>query len=217
MKLDSVYFDLDGTLVDSEVLHARCWNDILDSFSIHYDESEFCRMFSGKATVVAAEQLIAKHGLSLSIEELAKRKNDLFTEIAKTSLPPLLPGVYECIEGCRALGLKLALVTGSAKSEALAILHGHNLYSLFDVVVTRDDVTHAKPHPEPYLQAKAALNAHRGVAVEDTHTGLTAANAANLLSIVVPNKFSLTQDISIADIRCDNLFSALGTIKNSCL
>lgn len=211
----AVYFDLDGTLVDSEVLHAQCWNDVLATFNIHYDEDEFCRQFSGKPTVEAAKVIIQSHQLEISAIALATLKNNAFSNLAVKHLPRLLEGASQIIQTCKHLGLKVALVTGSTKSEALPILLGYELYDLFDYIVTRDDVACPKPHPEPYLQAISALNevAQNGVAIEDTHTGLSAANAAGLHTIVVPNKHSACQDITIADKQCDNLMGALDYIQ----
>lgn len=200
-KLTAVYFDLDGTLVNSEMQHAVSWQEVLSQYHIRYDLDEFCNLFSGKPTRETAASLISQHQLTIDVEALAVQKHAHFALVTKQQLPSLMPHALEILSFVKQSGLKCALVTGSAKSEAESILNGYALRSYFDVVVTRDDVVQPKPHPEAYLSAIAALNevAARGIAIEDTHTGLSAANGANLTSIVVPNKHSATQDLSIAN------------------
>lgn len=92
MSLSAIYFDLDGTLVDSEHLHAVSWNKVLAMFDLHFSETEFCQQFAGKPTLEAAKVLVEEHQLGLSASALAKKKHIVFAEISKLHLPALLPG-----------------------------------------------------------------------------------------------------------------------------
>ena len=69
---------------------------------------------------------------------------------------------------------------------------------MFDTIVTRDDVVHPKPHPEPYLTAAARLQVAPGrcVALEDSHSGVRAAHAAGLQTIMVPDLVPATEEIA---------------------
>lgn len=216
MPLSAIYFDLDGTLVDSEHLHAVSWNKVLAMFDLHFSEAEFCQQFAGKPTLEAAKVLVEEHQLGLSASALAKKKHIVFAEISKLQLPALLPGAKALLAWCREQGLKVALVTGSAKEEAHSILTGHDLAKYFDVIFTRDDVEQPKPHPEPYLRAIAhfSLTASSGLAVEDTVTGSSSAKSAELYTVVVPNKYSLTADFSHADSRCSSLLDVQALIAS---
>jgi beta-phosphoglucomutase-like phosphatase (HAD superfamily) len=64
-------------------------------------------------------------------------------------------------------------------------------------VVTRDDVANPKPHPEPYLLAASRLGIAPGlcIAVEDSHTGVRAAHAAGMQTIMVPDIVPPTSEI----------------------
>lgn len=199
-KLTAIYFDLDGTLVNSEMQHAVSWQHVLSQYHISYDLDEFCNLFSGKPTRETAATLVAKHQLAIDIEQLAAQKHTVFAAVTQSQLPQLMPHAIEMLRFVQQTGLKCALVTGSAKSEAEAILNGYDLWPYFQAVVTRDDVVKPKPHPEAYLTAVALLGESpaTGIAIEDTNTGLCSANGAELYSIVVPNKHSASQDLSIA-------------------
>ena len=100
-----------------------------------------------------------------------------------------------------------ALVTGSSRHEALPILKGYGFYEWFDCVVTKDDVQNPKPAGDPYLLALTTLgiSAEQAIAVEDTHTGVTAATNANVAVVAIPNKHTLGHDLSLAVSRMDNL------------
>lgn len=216
MKVKAVYFDLDGTLVDSEQLHALSWNRVLADFAIHYDEAEFCSYYAGKPTLEAAKTIKQEHQLAISATELAKQKHDVFAEMAKQKLPRLIDGAKELLAWCQESGLKCALVTGSAKSEAEAILTGYNLHHYFDVIFTRDDVLKPKPDPEPYLKAIEALgvDACQGIALEDTRTGSLSASGAGLFTIVVPNNYASAHDFSHVDHQSSSLFEVKEVIAS---
>ena len=216
MTLEAVYFDLDGTLVDSEHLHAVSWNKVLQDYNVQYSEDEFCMAFAGKPTLEAANVIVNTHKLKVSPSQLAEQKHQVFAAVSQQALPRLLPGASEILEWCKQQGLKLALVTGSAKAEAHSILNGHQLYNFFDVIFTRDDVVAPKPHPEPYLSAISALNSNacEGVAIEDTVTGSTSAVEAGLSTIVVSSQYSKEHDFSHVQHQCDSLIQVIDVIKS---
>ncbi|MDP4984417.1 HAD family hydrolase [Pseudoalteromonas tunicata] len=213
--LKAVLFDCDGTLVDSESLHYQCWQHILVPYNIAYDEGHFCHLFSGKPTLEAAQFIIDEHGLTVDAKALAGQKNDYFADYVQNHLPPLLPYAKEVLSLAKQSSLQVALVTGSARAEVMPILAGYQLLDYFEVIVTKDDVTQPKPHPEPYLSALKQLGqaAQFGVAIEDTCTGLTSAKGAGLLAIAVPNDHSQHQDLSLADHTCTNLMQAWQRIE----
>jgi HAD superfamily hydrolase (TIGR01509 family) len=101
---------------------------------------------------------------------------------------------------------QLALVTTRGRETAEKFLADNNLAGLFTVVVTRDDVSRLKPHPEPILQAmeKLAIEPERCVMVGDTSADITAAQAAGTNSIGVLCGFGQYQDLKNADVILDS-------------
>ena len=158
----------------------------------------------------AANYIIDQHHLHISAVRLAEQKNEFFAQYVETHLPPLLPFAKEVLQLAKDSPLSVALVTGSAKGEVMPILKGHGLLDYFEVIVTKDDVVKPKPDAEPYLLGLKQLNKQgaKGVAIEDTCTGLTSAKGANLIAIAVPNAHSQQQDLSLADHKVDNLMAA---------
>lgn len=207
MSIEAVLFDMDGTLVDSESVHYICWSQLLAPFGVRYDEDDFCQRFSGRPTIDAAKEIKQTHNLSVSSRYLADEKYRLFSKYVKTNLPPLMPYAADILFAVKEQGLKMALVTGSARHEAEPILKGLGFYDLFDTVVTKDDVTNPKPAGEPYLLALKNMQvaAKNAIAVEDTFTGVTAANNAALAVVAIANKHTEQHDFSKATQQMDNL------------
>ncbi|WP_417668973.1 HAD family hydrolase [Pseudoalteromonas tetraodonis] len=207
MSIEAVLFDMDGTLVDSESVHYICWSQLLAPFGVRYDEDDFCQRFSGRPTIDAAKEIKQTHNLSVSSRYLADEKYRLFSKFVQTNLPPLMPYAADILFAVKEQGLKMALVTGSARHEAEPILKGLGFYDLFDTVVTKDDVTNPKPAGEPYLLALKNMQvaAKNAIAVEDTFTGVTAANNAALAVVAIANKHTEQHDFSKATQQMDNL------------
>ena len=207
MSIEAVLFDMDGTLVDSESVHYICWSQLLAPFGVRYDEDDFCQRFSGRPTIDAAKEIKQTHNLSVSSRYLADEKYRLFSKYVQTNLPPLMPYAADILFAVKEQGLKMALVTGSARHEAEPILKGLGFYDLFDTVVTKDDVTNPKPAGDPYLLALKNMQvaAKNAIAVEDTFTGVTAANNAALAVVAIANKHTEQHDFSKATQQMDNL------------
>lgn len=207
MSIEAVLFDMDGTLVDSESVHYICWSQLLAPFGVRYDEDDFCQRFSGRPTIDAAKEIKQTHNLSVSSRYLADEKYRLFSKFVQTNLPPLMPYAADILFAVKEQGLKMALVTGSARHEAEPILKGLGFYDLFDTVVTKDDVTNPKPAGDPYLLALKNMQvaAKNAIAVEDTFSGVTAANNAALAVVAIANKHTEQHDFSKATQQMDNL------------
>ncbi|MBQ4848929.1 HAD family phosphatase [Pseudoalteromonas sp. MMG012] len=214
MDIKVILFDFDGTLVDSEALHYHSWMKVLAPFDINYSELEFCREFSGIPTLNSAEVLKKKHCLAPSSTFLAAQKNRLFVETADEIKPTLMAYAEEVLK-LASDKFQLALVTGSTRSEALPVLEHYDLLKYFNAIVCKDDISYPKPHPEPYLHALTLTEqlAKQAIAIEDTSTGLSSAYAAQLRTIVVPNKHSQAQKFDKATYVEKDLFKAWQRIK----
>ncbi|MBS3796199.1 HAD family phosphatase [Pseudoalteromonas sp. BDTF-M6] len=205
--INTLLFDFDGTLVDSEAVHYRCWERVLADYGIRYDQTTFCQRYAGRPTLASAEDMVRQHQLPASAQALAARKNTLFSELAQSSLPPLMAHAQLTLQQAHQAGFTLALVTGSTRDEVEPILQGYQLASLFSCIVCKDDVRNPKPHPEPYLLAleQLAVPARQGIAIEDTSTGSRSAKDAGLAVAAIPNCHTLVQDFSHVDRRFDDL------------
>src|SRR5690606_17771151 len=88
--------------------------------------------------------------------------------------------------------------TSSRKPHATEHLGRAGIIKRFGAIVTREDVTHPKPHPEPYLTAASRLKVapRRCLAFEDSHAGVRAAHAAGMQTVMVPDLVRPTDEIA---------------------
>lgn len=181
---DAILFDLDGTLVDTETLAVAAG---LAAFAAagHPVDMAFMHSLVGIDGPSSA-RLITAHrpALELAVFDALWRAN--FEGRMRDGLT-LKPGVTELLT--QATHLPRALVTSSRRVEAHAKLGMVGLHATFAHVVTVDDVTNPKPHPEPYLLAASLLNVDpaRCLVFEDSEAGAQAAHRAGMVVVQVPD------------------------------
>lgn len=211
----AVCFDHDGTLVDSEPIHYRLWRDVLAPHGVALTESQYQERYAGVPTLANAQDLVARHDLAVTADTLARDKLGAMSEFVTQAAFPLLPDVPVAIARLRECGLRLAVVTGTARVSVEATLREHALACHFETVVAAEDVVRNKPAPEGYLLAvrRLRLTPAQCVAIEDTEHGVNAAHAAGVACVAVPTAMSRHHDFSRADATFDTLPQAVAWIE----
>ncbi len=180
----AVLWDMDGTLVDTEPYWLAAEAELVQSFGgVWSHEDGLALVGSG---LWHSAGVLQGRGVDLSDTEIIDHLTNRVLERIAVSLP-WRPGARELLASVREAGTPTALVTMSIRRMAEHIV-SLLPFDGFDVVVAGDDVTHSKPHPEPYLNAAAILgvDAVDCIAIEDSTTGLAAAVASGAVSIGVP-------------------------------
>ena len=198
-----VCFDLDGTLVDSERLQWEAYRRVLADHGVDIGLDEYRRHFV--AVAGGAEYACRRYGLPFDAATLRARKAAVYRELIAAGVPAMR-GARACLERLRD-GWRLAVVTNSTRAEATMILDRLGLTALLHAVVAREDYAAAKPAPDAYLGAAAALGLAPRVcvAVEDTPRGLAAARAAGMRVVAVPGELTADQDFDAAWRRLPSL------------
>jgi len=177
-------FDCDGTIADSMPLHYKAWKQILGEWNCEFSEERFYA-WGGMPIVEIISTLNKEYGLSMPVEALAARKENLYFEL----LPELQP-VPEVVEHVLAMHGKIpfAVVSGSTRDSVVASLTTLRLLDRFDALVCAGEYQNSKPHPEAFLLAAEKLGVHPNTCLvfEDTDMGVEAATAAGMKSARVP-------------------------------
>ena len=177
-------FDCDGTIADSMPLHYKAWKQILGEWNCEFSEERFYA-WGGMPIVEIISTLNKEYGLSMPVEVLAARKENLYFEL----LPELQP-VPEVVEHVLAMHGKIpfAVVSGSTRDSVVASLTTLRLLDRFDALVCAGEYQNSKPHPEAFLLAAEKLGVHPNTCLvfEDTDMGIEAATAAGMKSARVP-------------------------------
>ncbi|WP_431045245.1 HAD family hydrolase [Streptomyces sp. P1-3] len=185
-ELQAVLLDMDGTLVDTEGIW---WDAEVAIFAElgHVLPEEHRAVVVGGPMTRSASYLIEATGADIALADLTTLLNSRFTELIDGNVP-LLPGARRLLAELVAHGVPTALVSASHRRVMDRIL-GTIGTEHFHLTVAGDEVERTKPHPDPYLLAAAGLGADPGrcVVVEDTLTGVAAAESAGCPVVAVPS------------------------------
>jgi HAD superfamily hydrolase (TIGR01509 family) len=175
---DSILFDFDGVLADTEPIHWSCWADILAPLTIELTWDTYrakCIGVADRDMVVFLATLATRPVEVESLRSLYPTKKELF----RRRIGEATPCSNETVELIRSLGdYRLAVVTSSGRLEVEPVLDRAGVRSYLGAVVFGEDVARHKPAPDPYLLAAARLGAVRPLVVEDSAAGVASARAA---------------------------------------
>ena len=186
--IKAVIFDLDGLLVDTEIISFKIYEEMLSSFNISFSQQEYARNYSGKTEITIITNLIQSFHLPWSIDEGLSKCLEIEERLLNQGVA-LKTGAYELIEYLKDNHYKTALASSSTKERAFKLLDQHNIRNLFDEFVFAEDVSHSKPHPEVFFKAcnKLILNPEECVVLEDSENGILAAHHADIPVICIPD------------------------------
>ncbi|MFY4719536.1 HAD family hydrolase [Streptomyces sp. LaBMicrA B280] len=184
--LQAVLLDMDGTLVDTEGFWWDVETEVFAALGHTLDDS-WKHIVVGGPMTRSAGFLIEATGADITLAELSVLLNDGFEARISTGLP-LKPGAARLLAELHQHRVPTALVSASHRriiDRVLAVLGPHH----FALSIAGDEVTRTKPFPDPYLLAAGGLGAHpaRCAVVEDTSTGVAAAEAAGCRVVAVPS------------------------------
>ena len=199
----AVLWDMDGTLVDTEPYWHRAECELVAEHGGTWT-NEQSRKTLGMGIPDAALILRAEGGVALSPEEITEDLVDRVQTLIVRHGLPWCPGARELLQALRAAGVRTALVTMSIRRLADQVVAALG-FDGFDVVVSGDEVTRAKPDPEAYLQAARTLGVEvtQCVAIEDSVPGLTAAVSAGAVVLGVPHSDTVPADLG--DVQLTSL------------
>lgn len=215
MPCRAVVFDLDGLLFNTEDLYVEIGTELLARRGRTFT-AELRNQMMGRPGKVALQIMIDFHRLSATVDELQRETDELYPAILERSLAPLT-GVVDLLAALEAADLPKAVATSSRRAFVQAVLGRFDWESRFRFLLTAEDVTHGKPHPEIYRTAAARLmiEPEQMVVCEDSGNGCRAAVTAGAVTIAVPGPHSADHDFSgvslVADTLADpRLYSLLG-------
>jgi HAD superfamily hydrolase (TIGR01509 family) len=190
VRYSAIIFDLDGVIIDSEALHNAAVAAALQERGVILPQSIF-EEFLGIPDAVFLEHASQTYlAGSVGAETLLADKQRIF--LATQDQVQSIPGAVDFIRSLRPQVEALALVTSSLRQNQELAFAKFGLSPHFDVVVTAEDVTHAKPHPEPYLTAVVRLGrpADECLVIEDSLHGIASARAAGCRTLALATSYS---------------------------
>ncbi len=205
IKCKSVIFDMDGVITHTMPDHYRAWKKVLADEDVHVNYLDIYTR-EGQRGLQSVKELFTKYKKPFSeshAKRLLTKKEVLFKKIVRARF---IQGSRNFIKKLYRNRFHLGLVTGTSRHELEQILPVH-IKKLFSVIITGNDVTHGKPHPEPYMKSLLKLNvqSHDAVVIENAPFGIESAKKAGIrclaLETSLPKSHLKAADITFSSIK----------------
>lgn len=194
----ALIFDFNGVLVDDEHLHFELFREVLADEGVAITSRDYHERFLGLDDRGCFEAALAEAGQEAGprrLDELIARKGRRYFERAREGLR-IFPGARACLANL-ADRFALAINSGALRPEIEYVLDLLEVRDRVAAIVSAEDTTRCKPHPEGYLLALAALQARLGpellaehcLVVEDSLAGIVSAKGAGMPAIGVANTY----------------------------
>lgn len=216
-----VIFDFDGVIADSEEIHYRSFNVVLEAYGVMLDQKVYWEKYLGYTDKEAYDNINIDHNLNFSDEKidwLIDEKSVVFDEMVRRN-GIIFDGVIGFFKMLNDNDVPMAICSGAIRSDIDGIFDstekriGINLAENFKTIVTADDVKEGKPDPEGYLLTLGRLQemldgeitADECLVVEDSHWGIEAAKAAGMKVLAVTNSYSGSELTTASDMVVESL------------
>lgn len=184
----AVIFDLDGLLVDTELISFKIYKEILAEIGHEFSLEEYAQKFSGKTELQNIRYLIENYYLPWTVEYGFEKVVEIENGFIAQGVD-LKRGARELLSFLKAHQYKIAMASSIIEERALNILRQHDIVDYFDEFVFGYEVKKGKPAPDIFLRAceKIGENPEDCLVLEDSEAGIEAAFSAKIPVICIPD------------------------------
>jgi HAD superfamily hydrolase (TIGR01509 family) len=205
--LQAVLFDMDGLMINTEPLQSKAYENILKEYGkspIFYPTGVVQKV--GVREKENWELIKQVHKLEEDTAVLIQKRGPVYLKILKENLRPQ-PGLLDLIHLIHFHHILMAVASSSAQEHIEMVLQGLGIRNYFKAIVSGQFVPRSKPYPDTFLEAakKLQVNPKNCVILEDAEVGVIAGKEAGSKVIAIPNKFTIDQDMSKADLVVTSL------------
>ena len=171
--IKAVLYDMDGTLLDTERLHAESWRKGFAMQGVEVTKAFYERVMGTNAGNV---KRVCEEMYGLDGQMMMDLENELTWQHMEKHGVPVLPGVRETLKALREKGIRQCVCTSTNRPEAIKWLKLADLYDSFDAVVCGSDISNSKPAPDIFLCGAEKLETpiENCAVIEDSRNGLLA-------------------------------------------
>ena len=216
--LKAVIFDMDGLMVDTEMISFQCFRDIIESYGISFTKEEYIKSYPGRSLKTSIQYIKEHYHLDYNVDE----KMDLFKTLEQKYMlqdgVELKSGLVSLLEYLKEHHYQTIVATSSHYDRASQIINSHNLMPYFDDIVCGPEVKHGKPFPDIFLKACEKLNVkvNEALVLEDSEAGIQTAYDAHIPVICIPDmKYPHDEYIKKVEKIYSSLEDVISYIENT--
>ncbi len=204
--MNAIIFDMDGVISNTQVLHARIEEELLEKYNIKIKSNTITEKYAGMSDKEFFKTIFNDFGKKADIDKVIKEKWNELMSHAKGNISAI-EGAISLIQLLKNAGFKLAVASASKKEFIDLVLLELNITKYFDVITSADEVKLGKPNPDIFLLAAKKLDVEpkKCIVIEDGKLGMTAAKRAGMKCIGLVNKKNINEDEYDADKIVKNL------------
>ena len=186
--LRAIFFDMDGVIYDSMGNHSVAWSRAFGHLGWDFplEQVYMNEGRTGSSTIhLLSQEKLGRQATDEEISEIYGKKSEFFEQMDQ---PKPMPGMAALMTRVKAAGLEIWVVTGSGQDQLLEELcRDFEGLVVKERIISAKDVTHCKPHPEPYLTAlaRSGFSEDEVVVIENAPLGVEAAKAAGIYTICI--------------------------------
>ncbi|MGM0218399.1 HAD family hydrolase [Enterococcus sp. AZ126] len=197
-KIDGVIFDMDGLLFDTELIYYQSTQKIADKMGFPYSKEIYLEYVgvSDEEVQENYHRIYQDFGKE-RVDEFIQRSYDDTYQVFESGEVPLKEGVLELLDFLDQQEIPRLVASSNVRPAIELLLEGAGIKERFSGIVSAEDVTRAKPDPEIFRKALDNLGtkAEHTLIFEDSFHGVTAADAAGIPVIMVPDLLAPTDEV----------------------
>lgn len=201
-EVTCVLFDMDGVIIDSELLHKKAYYETFVSLGLEVSE-ELYKTLTGSSTINAFQKLVAHFDLKEDPNELVLQKRKRYVDFFENDPTlHLVNGVEDIIKYFYNKGMTLVLASSSAMVNIDRVFNRFDLNQYFTAKISGADLKESKPHPEIFEKAAILGNTAKEncIVIEDSDNGIKAANDAGIFVFGYRNPMAADQTLDKANV-----------------
>ena len=209
--IKAVIFDLDGLLLDTEIVAFKVYQELGNRFHFELPLPEFMQDFCGRPlrrnVAYCNERFQLPWELDEAVEEVLRIEKKILDEGVD-----VMPGARELLSYLKENNYKTCVASSSARERSIKLLEQHGMVQYFDDFVFGPEVERSKPNPDIFLKAaeKVGIAPEYCLVLEDSQAGIQAAHSAGMKVICVPDlKYPTEEYVQMATAVKESLFDVI--------